>query len=119
MSFSWDAFLTRYGPMARALAESLARPPAAGEDIVQEAALALYRALEREPERFVRSEVARNYFLRSVQNLARRTQRTAQRELHLEREPIAADPDDPAARAVRERQENLARLLAALEPESV
>ena len=116
MQLAWDAFLARYGPMARALASGLARSAAQADDVVQEAALALHSALRREPERFASSEHARNYFLRAVRNLALKTQRAAPREGPLELEPPARDPDDPAATAVRERHEALGRLLRELDP---
>lgn len=118
MLLSWDAFLTRYAPMARAIARHIVRPPATAEDVLQEAALALHRALSEEPDRFACPEHARNYYLRSVHNLALKSQRRAGREGPLEHEPPAVDADDPAARAVVERQEELARLLSELDPES-
>lgn len=116
MSLSWDAFLIRYGPMARALAKKLVRPPAAPEDVVQEAALALHRALAREPERFDGPVHARNYFLRAVRNLALKSRRDPRREVPLARELPAVDGDDPAARATLERQHALGRLLVELDP---
>src|SRR5262249_32888911 len=85
------------------------------DDLVQEASLALFAALRREPERFASSEHARNYFLRAVRNLALRAQR-GPREGPLEIEPPARDPLDPAAAAVRERHEALGRLLRELDP---
>ena len=115
MPISWDAFLARYGPMARALARSLARPPATAEDIVQEASLALLHALARDPARFQGPAHARNYFLRAVRNLALRTHR-GERVDELAVDPPAHDADDPAARTVLERQRALARLLGELEP---
>src|SRR5262245_7941188 len=118
MPLSWDAFLARYGPMARALARSLARPPASADDLVQEALLALHQALARDPERFEAPEHARNYFLRSLRNLALKARRGAGRERPLghalEGELRAADPGDPALREVRERHELLARCLRQL-----
>lgn len=116
MTFAWEAFLARYGPMARAIARTLVRPPATAEDIVQEAALALHRAARDEPARFASVEHARNYFLRSVRNLAQRSARRAGRETALASEPAARDED--ALRAVETRQRALARLLAALAPEA-
>lgn len=116
MPLSWDAFLTRYGPMARALAKNLVQPPTTPEDVAQEAALALHQALAREPERFAGSEHARNYFLRAARNLALRSRRRAGREEALSVEPPARDADDPDANALRERQAALGRLLCALDP---
>ncbi len=116
MPFSWDAFLTRYGPLGRALASGLARPSAVPEDLVQEASLALFAALRRDPERFRSPEHARNYFLRAVRNLALKTHRGAERESPLEVEPPARDAHDPAATAVLARQRALARLLLELDP---
>ena len=116
MPISWDAFLTRYGPMARALAHPLVRPPATPEDVVQEAALALHRALAREPERFAEPEHARNYFLRAARNLALKSRRDEGREVPLASELPAANPADPAAREMRARQRALGRLLLELDP---
>jgi RNA polymerase sigma factor (sigma-70 family) len=118
MPLSWDAFLTRYGPMARAIAHPLVRPPATPEDVVQEAALSLHRALARDPERFADHEHARNYFLRAARNLALKSLRDEAREVELGSELPAARPDDPAAREMLARQRALGRLLVELEPAS-
>lgn len=112
MPLSWDAFLARYGPMARALARSLARPPLSADDLVQEALLALHQALARDPGRFAAPDHARNYFLRTLRNLALKSHRTAGRERPLH--DGVPDPSDPAARLVRERHETLARCLREL-----
>ncbi len=112
MQLSWDAFLARYRPMARAVARTLGCERAEAEDVVQDAALALFRAQEREPGRFQSSEHARNYFLRSVKNLALKSHRAPARPAALEREPAARDA---ATEAVRERQEALRRLLRGLD----
>ena len=116
MPISWDAFLTRYGPMARALAHALVRPPATADDVVQEASLALHRALEREPERFTEPDHARNYFLRAVHNLARKSRRDERPAQPLASELPAADVNDPEARATLLRQRALGRLLLELPP---
>jgi RNA polymerase sigma factor (sigma-70 family) len=116
MPLSWDAFLTRYGPMARAIAQPLVRPPATPEDIVQEAALALHRALAREPERFADHEHARNYFLRAARNLALKSRRDEGREQPLASELPARNPDDPAARETLARQRAQGRMLVELDP---
>ena len=113
MQLSWDAFLARYRPLARAIAVSLARTSAEADDVVQEASLALFSATAREPGRFTTSEHARNYFLRSVRNLALRTHRETARAAPLESEPAAKSP---ASDAVRERQQALARLVRELDP---
>lgn len=115
MPIEWVAFLTRYRPMAVAIARSLVHAPAAPEDIVQEAALALHRALQQDPVRFAGHEHARNYFLRTVRNLALKSGRAAGREQPLEDDPPARDEADPA-HAVVERQRALARLLLELDP---
>lgn len=116
MPFSWDAFLARYGPMARALVRPLVRPPATPDDVVQEAALALHRAMRREPERFPEAEGARNYFLRSVRNLARRSARDARREEPLgESIPMRAE-SDPTGQARLARRRALGKLLLELDP---
>jgi RNA polymerase sigma factor (sigma-70 family) len=123
MPFPWEAFLTRYGPMARALARPLVRPPASADDVVQDAALALHHALRAEPERFGGDlGPARNYFLRAARNLALKSARGGGREQGLEREPADRNSADPAGaellRAIEARQRALARLLVALEPEA-
>jgi RNA polymerase sigma-70 factor (ECF subfamily) len=102
--------------MARALARPLVRPPQSAEDVVQEAALALHRAVQAEPGRFASHEHARNYFLRSVRNLAARSVRGAGREAGFVEEPAARD--ESALRAVLRRQETLARVLEQLPPEA-
>ena len=99
MQLSWDAFLARYRPLARAIAVSLARTSAEADDVVQEASLALFSAAAREPERFTTSEHARNYFLRSVRNLALRTHRETARAAPLESEPAAKSPASEATPA--------------------
>ena len=116
MSISWEAFLARYGPLARAIARGLVRPPAAPEDVVQEATLALFRAASLEPGRFESSEHARNYFLRSVRNLAMKTLRVSD-PAPLTADLPAPDPADRAAELVRERQRALGRLLRELAPD--
>lgn len=116
MPISWAAFLTRYGPMARAVASQLVQPPATSEDVVQEAALALHRAITREPARFAEPELARNYFLRAARNLALKSRRDARHEEPLASELPVAGADDPATLATLARQKALGRLLAELEP---
>jgi RNA polymerase sigma factor (sigma-70 family) len=117
MSICWEAFLARYGPLALAMARSLVRPSVAPEDVVQEATVALLDALRREPARFESSEHARNYFLRSVRNLAMKTLRSRLPE-PLAADPPAPDPGDRAAELVRERQRALRGLIRELEPEA-
>jgi RNA polymerase sigma factor (sigma-70 family) len=118
MPISWDAFTTRYGPMARAIARTLADPSTSPEDVVQEAFLSLHSALAREPGRFAETAHARNYFFRTVRNLALKSRRGAGRERSLAADPPAPDPADPAAEAVAERQRILARALLELDLES-
>jgi RNA polymerase sigma factor (sigma-70 family) len=114
MPLSWDAFLARYGPMARLIARSLVQPPSTAEDVVQEALLALHQAEERQPERFEEPTVARNYFLRAVHNLARKSRRDARPTLSLDEALAGSDPSAPAAWEERARQEELARCLREL-----
>ena len=111
MRFSWDAFLARYGPLARLIARPLARPPATADDLVQEALLALHEALTREPGCFADEEHARNYFLRALRNQAGKVLRRAGREQPLGDELAADDPDALQLRLVRERHELVARCL--------
>jgi RNA polymerase sigma factor (sigma-70 family) len=104
--------------MARAIARPLVRPPATPEDVVQEAALALHRALARDPGRFADHGHARNYFLRAARNLALKSRRDEGREEALGSELFAARPDDPAARETLARQRLLGRLLVELDAAS-
>ena len=113
MAFSLEAFLLRYGPLARVLARRWARPPAEAEDLVQEALLALQAALSRDPARFDRLEEARGYFFRSLRNQAARARRRPATEA-LPREPAAPGPDPEVAR-VRARQAALERELEDLD----
>ena len=115
MPLPWNAFLARYAPMARAIARPLVRPPVTAEDVVQEAALALHRALAREPERLTEPEHARNYFLRAVQNLAKRSRRDARPEEFVDMDALGGAEEDPASASVRARQRLLGRLLLELE----
>lgn len=115
MPLSWNAFLARYAPMARAIARPLVRPPLTPEDVVQDAALALHRALAREPERFAQAEHARNYFLRAVQNLARKSRRDARPEELVDMDALGGVDEDPASAIVQARQRHLGRLLLELE----
>src|SRR5262249_49164221 len=84
--------------------------------VVQEASLALHRAIEREPERFAEPEHARNYFLRTVRNLAQKSRRDERPAQPLAGELPAADAGDPEARAIARRQRALARILLELPP---
>ena len=108
---SWDAFLTRYRPMARAIAGSLCAA-ADADDVVQEAFLALLTAWRKDPARFEGPGHARNYLLRTVRNLAASEQRARARVRPLELEPPARD--DETLR-VLERQRYLAQLLEDLD----
>jgi RNA polymerase sigma factor (sigma-70 family) len=114
MPLPWDAFLARYAPMARAIARPLVRPPLTPEDVVQEASLALHRALARDPERFAEREHARNYFLRAVHNLACKSRRDARSEEAADMDALAVREEDPAVALIRARQGALAGLLAEL-----
>ena len=112
---SWEAFLTRYRPRARAIAQSLAAPSTDPDDVVQEAAVALLKAARTAGGRLESPGHARNYFLRAVRNLASRSHRSAGRTEPLVEEPAAGRPD-PDAALVRERQRRLGRLLGELAP---
>lgn len=114
---SWDAFLTRYRPMARALALSLSGDATEADDLAQEATLALLGAWRRDAARFESSEFARNYLLRSVRNLAAKALGRRARVRELESDPVATSHEDPETRAVRERQKFLGRALLELEPD--
>jgi RNA polymerase sigma factor (sigma-70 family) len=113
---SWEGFLTRYRPMACAIAQSLVTRPADVEDVVQEAALALLRALRAGEPRIASPAHARNYFLRATRNLALRVHRGSGRQEPLHDEPASPEPD-PALREVRRRQELLGGLLHELQGE--
>jgi len=109
---SWEAFLTRYGPMARALARSVSGDSVDAEDVVQEAFLALLTAWRKDPARFEGPEHARNYLLRCVRNLALETRGRRARVRALETEPSA--PSEPETERVRARQRFLAAALLEL-----
>lgn len=113
---SWEGFLTRYRPMACAIAQSLVSRPADVEDVVQEAALALLRALRAGELRVASPAHARNYFLRATRNLALRSHRVSARQEPLRGEPESELPD-PELHELRRRQELLGRLLHELEGE--
>ena len=114
MHFSWDDFLARYGALARQMARSLTGRESDLDDLVQEAALALLSALNKEPERFLSREHARNYFLRALRNRAISFRERATRSPEPFGEPpIAAPADEPTV--LSERRRALAESLDALE----
>lgn len=113
----WDAFLERYRPMARAIAERLNRSSAEAEDLVQEAALALLAALRADTGRFASTEHARNYFLRTVRNLALRAQERRRATGSLDAEPVDPGTTSPEAARLDARRRELQRLVQALPPE--
>ena len=112
---SWDAFLTRYRPMARALARSISGDSVDADDVVQEAFLALLTAWRKDPVRFEGHEHARNYLLRCVRNLAAEQRSRRSRVRPLEVEPSALV--EPETERVRERQRFLADALLELSEE--
>lgn len=116
MDLAWDAFLQRYRPLAHALARSLTGKSGEAEDIVQEAALALWRACHEDESRIETSVHARNYYLRTVRNLCLAAGRRARAKPLSETEvPRSTEADALAVAAVEERQHALGRLLRELE----
>jgi len=69
-AFDWNAFFTRYRPLAVRFAAGLAGTRELGEDLFQEAARSLYERAERGEVTFESTAHARNYLLRSLRNLA-------------------------------------------------
>ena len=116
---SWEAFLARYRPMARAIALNLTGNRAEADDLVSEALLALYEKWGQggsEPGSTIEdARHARNYLFRSVRNLAAKSHR---------RPSTRALPEelaDPRQRTKEEessarRRELLVRELASLPP---
>jgi len=116
MQLAWEAFLRRYRPMAHALAQGLTGEPDESEDIVQQATYALFRAHREDAERFESAQHARNWFLRTVRNLALQSRRDRSRLRRLEDEPPTS-PDEERARAeVEARQLALTTVLRELDP---
>jgi RNA polymerase sigma factor (sigma-70 family) len=113
VTFAWDAFIDRYRPLARNVAAGIAARGADVDDLVQEALAALLAAMRKEPDRFESVEHARNYFLRTVKNLAIKDHRRRP-DAGLEVEPPApvVDADDEL---VAERHERVARALEELD----
>ncbi len=118
MHIPWESFVARYGPLARNVATGAGGRRRDVDDIVQEALIALVRAAERDPAAFESLEHARNYFLRSVRNLAAKS-----RERDLPMQPLSIEPTDDVAdpalvEELRSRRERLASAIARLsEPE--
>ncbi len=117
MDFAWDAFLVRYRPLAKHLARAWTGKSSEAEDVVQEATLALLRAVRSGEERFASTAHARNYYLRSVRNLAHSTHRRPAPEplTNVQDELRAGECDPLALAAVRERQAILEGLVRSLE----
>jgi RNA polymerase sigma factor (sigma-70 family) len=88
VAFPWEPFLERYRGLARNVAAGILGGRDEAEDLVQEAAAALLAALRREPGRFASLEHARNYFLKTVRNLALKQ--------HRRTPPLQADDEIPA-----------------------
>lgn len=110
----WDEFLRRYRPLAHAIASALAHRPSDAEDIVQEAALALFAAARRDSERFREPEFARNYYLRTVRNLAVRQWERGRGTTPLAEDPTAPSTSSSLAAGLADRRSLLARLLREL-----
>lgn len=118
MQLSWPAFLARYGAMAHSIARAITGSTTEADDLTQEAVLALVRASKEAPERFETDAHARNYFLRAVRNLARKSRRDGRPGRSLEAtDPPATRDGDPDLEAVRERQHRLGQLVRGLAPD--
>ena len=91
----WGAFFQHYRPSAVRFARGIVRDASLAEDVVQDAARALFESCEQDRLRVLSPEHARNYFYRTVHNLAVDAVRRASRA------PEAAAPD-PAQHAAKD-----------------
>lgn len=109
MSIPWESFLARYRPLARNLAAGITGSGDDADDVVQEAASALFAAVRRDGQRFQSLEHARNYFLASVRNLAMKArertipmQTLTESELHLPSAELSEDDLFERQRALKQ-----------------
>jgi len=122
MDLTWEAFFMRYSPLARSLLRTLRVPADEVDDLVQDAVSAVLAAARRAEggagdggPAFRDALHARNYFLRSLRNLAARRHRAPAPRLALDPEtPARVDAD---VRRVEERRAALWRWLGELAPE--
>jgi len=110
----WASFLQRYRPVARAIAETLLGPGGDADDLVQEAALSLYAAWRKDPARFETTEHARNYYLRTVRNLAARSRERQRPTTVLAEDPPDCSTSASQAAELEARRTHLGRLLRSL-----
>ena len=111
--FPWESFLERYRGLARNIAAGITGGSDEAEDVVQDAAAALHTALTRDPDRFETQEHARNYFLRTVRNLALK-HRGRRPTLQAEEDALPPAPVDDERELMEERQTKLREALASL-----
>jgi len=114
--FPWEKFLERYRGLARNVAAGITGVRDEADDVVQDAAAALHSALLREPDRFETLEHARNYFLRTVRNLAIK-HRGKRPTLQVDEELLPAAPVGDDFDLQEERQTRLRTALLALSEE--
>jgi RNA polymerase sigma factor (sigma-70 family) len=114
--FPWENFLERYRGLARNVAAGITGVRDEAEDVVQDAAAALHSALQREPDRFETLEHARNYFLRTVRNLAIK-HRSKRPTLQVDEEVMPAAPVDDSFELQEDRSERLRTALLSLSEE--
>lgn len=69
-TLDWGAFFQLYRASAVRFARGILRDATLAEDVVQEAARALFERCETDPLQILSRDHARNYFYRSVHNLA-------------------------------------------------
>src|SRR5688572_19967297 len=115
MRIPWESFLARYSALAKNLAAGLSGSRDDAADIAQEAMLALLRAEREGGERFESMEHARNYFLRTVRNLALRSRARAARVEPLAELAPGSETRDGQDEAAVARLAALARALESLD----
>jgi RNA polymerase sigma-70 factor (ECF subfamily) len=95
---AWGALVARYWPLALRMARGILSRADLGEDVVQDAARALFERAATGSASFESEEHARNYFLRAVHHRALDHLREAERgrvqslEASPEAQPAACDP---------------------------
>ena len=114
MSIPWESFLARYRPLARNLATGITGRSDDADDLVQEAASALFTAVQRDAKRFESLEHARNYFLASVRNLALKARERTIPMQTLDESRLPVPSAELSAKDIAERQSALQRALSRL-----
>lgn len=114
--FPWESFLERYRGLARNIAAGITGGSDEADDVVQDAAAALHSALLRDPDRFETLEHSRNYFLKTVRNLALKT-RGRRPTLQAEEEILPPAPVDDERELLEERHAKLHDAMRSLSEE--